>query len=136
MDCPDAKTVWLHPDGPIKALQDHFPQVWDFLQEQVEGFLKQTPDWFNTEVHASVNSALDYRITHRGDEGVNRLIHDVLGDGAIVRVLEKWVFEEHGRNLSFSNVCCSSCITADRDFFKTDEFIAVQIAAVQIQIEA
>jgi hypothetical protein len=134
MQCEDATNVWMHENGPIQGLQELFPDVWSFIVKQIEGFVHATPDDFNSKVQATVSG--NYRITHRGDDGINQDIHDVLGDVAVIQVLKEWALATYGQEVVLGNVCCSGCISAEPDFFTDVENLKlIQKTAVQIEID-
>ncbi len=138
MKCEDAQKVWTHPNGPIEGLKNRFPQAWKYFVEQIEGFIFQTPDPFNDKVHNMVPDG-NYRITHRGDEGINEQIHDILGDGAITLIIAQWAEQMYGKKILLTNVCCSGCLSNEPPE-KSDDFtrhlVSIQKAAVQIEMNA
>lgn len=130
MDCETAQHVWNHRGGLIAGLDCRMPGLTEHIASLVQAFKEKAPDPFDAAVKRVAGSG-PYRVTH--EDGVSRRsvwMHDVIGDAAACRVLERELGARFGiERLRLANVCCGGCRVSAGDL--DDELnLAIQLATV------
>jgi hypothetical protein len=130
MDCKTAQHVWNHRGGLIAGLNCRMPGLMDHLAGLVKAFKENVPNGFDAAVKRRSGDG-PYRVTHEdGLSELSRWTHDVIGDAAACRALERELGARFGiPDLRLANVCCGGCKVSDGDL--GDELdLAIQLAAV------
>jgi hypothetical protein len=134
MDCTTARSIYV--DGPehyIGHVQKLFPEAYQRLAELAEKTVNGTGDHpFHKKVVEMVGKG-PYYLEHGDDhDPVFKQVHELLSDLTGMELIGNHFSGIHNTELSFSNICCSSCKCV-MGKIPIDQIIRIQYAAVQIE---
>jgi hypothetical protein len=132
MNCQTAQIVWGHPEGFLAGLKATLPRAFDRIERVVLSLVRGETNPFNEAVHRKVgHTCRRYFVSHADDgDPVAAEAHDVIGDAAACRLLEKHFSAIHGQDICLGNICCSGCEASFGRLCDKD-LVAIQGAAVR-----
>ncbi len=126
--------VWSHPEGPIKGVQQVFPEAWKRIHAIAHHFADKKTNPYNDLVQADAKEMgvnTPFYVEHALDgDPVAEQIHGILGDVAMGKVISKWMSDHCKAPMVLANVCCNGC-TSYRPDMPDEEINKMQLAAIK-----